>query len=572
MDNKNEMKPDEVAKSEERQFISLKKAQDDKMKELIDQRNYIVELKRTIQGLIYAAGYTYKAVYPGAEGFVEGRIKSIDSIATKTRNEFTEMLSEIRENPDIDQKPILDKIAKIDFKDILAFSVITSVPPKKFRTGSDEVNSKLTSLVEELELTSNRLKEHKAFVEANKQRMLKLSSEISEAKAKLNNAMSREDKEKLIRDNIVKGDKSKEIIDILATPDKETILGNLEYIGKLFNLAKANVEYGESNDLRTKEVYERTLRDLQYEMSEYFVSNLSRFSVFKFWGAQAIREPKVIKKPGFRAVNTGYDVAFSNNKNKAKIKFEAQGKGELDYNDGEFTALGAGYHEEQKTKDGLISKKTEMPDFTIIGAEQTARIERDARRKYEDLTSIEDLAENLGDENIDNEHKELKRYEEKIKSEINEQYGDNSFSKKELKGKLNIMFNAAKEHLIQEEIEKRINEQIEIFANSDVVKNGIKNSEELTGVYEKEKQKLEQLGTGKRKSEQEARIKVLYYMKEKEISEYAKTSIPMFFRANLSGNADEEIMVYWLSTGESIYRYFINKLNGLKEENRKVQI
>ena len=569
MDNKKEMKPDEVAKSEERQFISLKKAQDDKMKELIDQRNYIVELKRTIQGLIYAAGYTYKTVYPGAEGFVEGRIKSIDSIATKTKNEFTEMLSEIRENPDIDQKTILDKISKIDFKDILAFSVITRVPPKKFRTGSDEVNAKLSSLAEELELTSNRLKEHKVFVETNKQRMLKLSSEISESKTKLATAISIEEKEKLIRDNILKGNTPKEIIDLLTTLDKETIL---EYRGKLFNLAKANVEYGESNDLRTREVYERTLRDLQYEMSEYFVSNLSKFSVFKFWGAQAIRDPKIIKKPGFRAVNTGYDVTFSNNKDKAKIKFEAQGKGELDYNDGEFTALGAGYHEEQKTKDGLISKKTEMPDFTIIGTEQTSRIERDVRRKYEDLTSIEDLSENLEDENIENEYKELRNYEEKMKSEINEQYGDNSFGKKELKGKSNIMFNAAKEHLIQEEIEKRINEQIEIFANSDLVKNGIKNSEELTGVYETEKQKLEQLGTGKRKSEQEARIKVLYYMKEKEISEYAKTSIPMFFRANLSSNADEEIMVYWFSTGESIYRYFINKLNGLKEENRKVQI
>lgn len=586
MEEKIEMVPDEVAKSAERQLINLKKAQDDKMKEVMDQREYIVELKRTIQALIYAAGNTYKTVYPGAEGFVEGRIKTPDSIATKTRNEFTEILSEIKENPNIDQKSILEKISKIDFKDIVAFSVITTIPPKKFRTGSDELNSKLSDLAEELERTSNRIKEHKNFIQANEQRMLSLSNEINEIKANLNRGeIEYKNDEKIYEiKNLLNNSLSlknqevlTEIIDkvgslIIDESSKQNNEKELESKTNQFNYAKENVEYGQGNLSRTNDVYTRTLRELQYEMSAYFVSNLAKFSSFKFWGTEEIRQPKLIKKPGFRAVNTGYSVIFSNDKKKYKVKFEAQGKGHLDYNDAEFTALGAGYHEEQKTKDGLISKKTDMPDFTIIGAEQTARIEKEVRRKYQDLSYLEDFADNLEEENIKEEYEALGEYEKRIREEIQTKFGDNLLSKKKLKRKMHEAFIAAKESLIQKEIETRIDKQIYDFANSDFVKRKIQNSEELTKIYDTEKTKISASnneGLSKEEIEQRARTRVVYYTKEKEIENYAKSSIPMFFRANLSSNQMEEVMVYWFSTGESIYRYFINKLNGLKDENGK---
>ena len=61
-------------------------------------------------------------------------------------------------------------------------------------------------------------------------------------------------------------------------------------------------------------------------------SNLEKFSTFKYWGTEAIRVPKQIEKNGFRAVNTGYSVAFSDLDEKDKkytMKFEAQGKGKM---------------------------------------------------------------------------------------------------------------------------------------------------------------------------------------------------------------------------------------------------
>ena len=93
------MNPTNVAESAERQLLALKKSQDKKIKEVQDERAYIVSLRRTLSDLIYATGTAFKSVYPQAEGFIEGRIKSLDSIEIKTRNEFTEVLSHIEENP-----------------------------------------------------------------------------------------------------------------------------------------------------------------------------------------------------------------------------------------------------------------------------------------------------------------------------------------------------------------------------------------------------------------------------------------------------------------------------------------
>ncbi len=534
------MEPDAVAASAERQLIELKQAQSKKMQEFMKQRENIANNSRTIQAIAYAVASTYREVFPGAGGFIELRIKTPDSIATKIRNEFTEILDKKQEDLHINQTEILKDIDRIDLKDILAFSVITSVPPQKFRTGDDSVNQKLTELAEELKTTASRIKAHIRFISDSEKKIKDLSNEMK----KVNNM----------------------VIDNKAKQDLTNILQNSA------DYAKYNVEYGEQNKERTEETYNKTLRELQYEMSSYFVSNLSKFSTFKFWGAKEIRIPKMMQKPGFRAVNTGYNVIFSDEKNQFKLNFEAQGKGEMDYLDAEFSALGALYHEEQKTKDGLISKKIDMPDFTIIGSDRTKKIEYKTRRKYQEINTIEDLTANADNSNMRYEYENLKAYEARITEEIIGKYGDNKYSKDEVTKKMNEAFAVAKEHLIQNEIEAEINKKISEFANGDYVKGKIQGNEELTRMYEDEKRKLENSNTSNMTEEEienNARIRVLYLTKEREIAEYAKNSIPTFSRVVIPDNPQDEVMVYTFTTGESIYRYFYNKLNGLRDENGK---
>lgn len=531
------MEPDEVAESAERQLIGLKQAQNKKMQELMKQRENIINKTRTIQTIAYAVASTYREVFPGAGGFVELRIKTPDSIATKAKNEFTEILDKKQEDPHINQEEIIKNIDKIDLKDILAFSVITSVPPQKFRTGDDSLNQKLTELAEELKITESRIKAHVRFISDTEKKIRDLSNEVK----KVNNM----------------------VIDSEAKQELTNTLQNLS------NYTRFNVEYGEKNKERTEETYNKTLRELQYEMSSYFVSNLYKFSTFKFWGTKEIRLPKVMQKPGFRAVNTGYSVIFSNEKGQFKLNFEAQGKGEMDYLDAEFSALGALYHEEQKTRDGLISKKIDMPDFTLIGEERTNKIENKIRRKYQEISGIEDL--NM-DTYLKIEYENLKKYEDRITKELIEKYGDNKYSKDEVTRKMNEAFLEVKEHLIQNEIEAEINKKISEFANSDYVKEKIQGNEELTRMYEDEKRKLESSNTSNMTEEEienNARIGVMYHTKEREIAEYAKNSIPTFSRVVIPDNPQDEVMVYTFTTGESIYRYFYNKLNGLKDENGK---
>lgn len=534
------MEPDDVAESAERQLISLKQAQNKKIQELMKQRENIANNSRTIQAIAYAVASTYREVFPGAGGFIELRIKTPDSIATKSRNEFTEILNKKQEDPHIDQEEIIKAIDKINLKDILAFSVITSVPPRKFRTGDDSLNNKLTELAEELKTTESRIKAHIRFISDSENQIRDLSNKIEAV------------------NNMVIDNKAKQ--DMINT------------LQKVSNYTRDNVEYGEKNKERTEETYNKTLRELQYEMSSYFVSNLSKFSTFKFWGAKEIRMPKVMQKPGFRAVNTGYSVTFSNEKNQFKLDFEAQGKGEMDYLDAEFSALGALYHEEQKTKDGLISKKIDMPDFTLIGSDRTKKIEYKTRRKYQEITSIEDFTTDKGNFNMEIEYKNLKEYEAKITKELISKYGDNKYSKDEVTRKMNEAFVVAKEHLIQNEIEDEINKKISEFANGDYVKEKIQGNEELTNMYNEEKEKLENSNVSNMSEEEienNARIRVWYHIKEREIAEYAKNSIPTFSRVVIPDNPQDEVMVYTFTTGESIYRYFYNKLNGLKDENGK---
>lgn len=576
------MQPDEVAESAEKQLISLKQAERKQMQKFMKQRDDIANKNRTIQTLAYAVADTFREVFPGAGGFIELRIKTPDSIATKIKNEFTEVLNKMQENPHIDQEEILKNISKINFKDILAFSVITSVPPQKFRTGDDALNQKLTELAEELETTENRIKAHKRFINANEKKMRNLSNEINELKIKIPDTKPKSEIDKLITDtkrSIISSSNPEDIEEFLAKleelsdiPIKEDLSRDLKEKTKEATLTAENVEYGEKNKERTEETYYKTLRELQYEMSSYFVSNLAKFSTFKFWGTKPIRQSKLMIKPGFRAVNTGYSVIFSKEKSQFELNFEAQGKGEMDYIDAEFSALGALYHEEQKTKDGLISKKIDMPDFTLIGAGRTKKIEDKVRRKYQEITSIEDLSINLDNPIVEEEYKRLKEYEERIREELKNKYGDNYHSRTEVSRKMNEAFVSAKEHLIQDEIEEEINKRLREFADGEFVKNKIQENEELTTMYNEEKQKLENSNTtniSQQEIETSARIRVWYHIKEREILEYAKNSIPIFTRVNIPSNPQEEVMVYTFTVGESIYRYFYNKLNGLKDENGK---
>lgn len=583
---KRQMSPDEVAQSAENQLLDFKKAQQTKIDALLSKRATILKQRETINTMAYEIGNAFKTVFPGAKGFIELRIKTPDSIKTKARNEFTEILNSRNEKvkDKQDQKGILDRIKEIDFKDILAFSVVTTVPPTRFRTGSDELNDMLTKLAEELAITDSRLKEHEQRINSYKEDLVNLSKERTELKIKLSEAMTQKEKEKKLKDlqaQIIAASKSdrdeeaRELVvqsnNVYAEPDKATIEKMIEDITRQINRAKENLEYGETSLSRTKEQKDKTLRELQYQISSYFVSNLSKLGTFMYWGTKGIRETKVIVKPGFRTVNTGYNVVFSNDNNKFSLDFEVQGKGELDYNDAEFS-IGALYHEEQKTKDGLISKKTEMPDFTIIGADSTKRIEREISLKYQDMTSSEDFLNNLSGVTTKNDYDLLKKYEAKIKEQVYAEYGDNLLSKQRANRKLRENFNAFKENLIQDEVEKEIDRQVGVFADSDRVTQKIQSIKELETVYKKEKQRLandNEAGLTQEEIEHRARLRVVYYAKEKEITGYAKNSIPIFSRANISDSLDDEVMVYTFTTGESIYRYYINKLNGLKDENGK---
>lgn len=583
---KRQMKPDEVAQSAENQLLDFKTAQQTKIDTLLSKRDTILNQREAINTLTYEIGNTFKTVFPGAKGFIKSRIKTPNSIRTKARNEFTEILDarEHQVKDKQDQKEILDSIKKIDFKDILAFSVVTTVPPSRFRTGSDELNDMLTKLAEELAITNRRLKEHEQRINSYKEGLVNLSKEIKELRINLSEAMSQEEKEKKLEDlqmqiiHASKSDKDEEAKKLIvesnntsAEPDKETITKIIEDKIKEFNEAKGDLEYGETTLSRTREQYDKTLRELQYQMSSYFVSNLFKLGTLSYWGTKAIRETKVIVKPGFRTVNTGYNVVFSKENNKFSLDFEVQGKGELDYNDAEFS-IGALYHEEQKTKDGLISKKTEMPDFTIIGADSTKRIEKEIRLKYQDMTSSEDLLNNLSGVTTQKDYDLLREYEAKIKEQVYAEYGDNLLSKQRANTKLRENFNSFKENLIQDEVEKEIDRQVGIFADSDIVTQKIQTIKELETVYKREKQRLEdnnKEGLTPEEIEHRARLRVVYYAKEREISEYAKNSIPIFSRADISDSLDDEVMVYTFTTGESIYRYYINKLNGLKYENGK---
>lgn len=170
-------------------------------------------------------------------------------------------------------------------------------------------------------------------------------------------------------------------------------------------------------------------------------------------------------------------------------------------------------------------------------------------------------------------------------SEEYEKYRD--IIEKVADSKINEACDTAKEHVIQAEIEKRIKLRIDKKADE---KSHIKdvldtNNKEVHSVYMKEVERLTVLYKAKQgdtkedknghedekeqeeRIKHEARVKALYYIKEQEIREITKDIVPIFFLANISDNREDNSMVYYRSTGEAIYRYYYNRLNGLKKGN-----
>lgn len=578
---RNTINPINVAKSAERQVQAFKKAESDKIQEIKDTRNQLVDMKRTLSALIYAAGSGFLDLYPQAEGFIEGRIKTLDSIEIKTKNEITEVFSEIEANPLINQEEILKKIAAINFKDLFAFSVVTTTTPERFNTGSDEKNGELRSLSQEVVATKKRIKEHDEFTIANIKIKNKLTSAIEELRdfetgamtsSQISEAIETRKQELVSNHTSLSSQQVAKIIDecvsLAGQRSMEQISTQIAERREFLENTTRNIEYGKINIERTKEVLKKVLRDLQYKMSAFYVENLSNFSIFKFWGTTPNRNAKPMNKPGFRSMNTGYDVVFTDDEGQGTtIKFEAQGKGEIDYEDAEFSARGASYHEAQKTKDGIISKNIVMPDFTIIGKDLTRKIEKSIRVKYNDVTSMEDF-EDFG---MHNEVKEYNEYKGRISAQIKAEDGDNKQSRRKIKKKMSELFESTKEFLIQKEIDAKVAEAIDMMAENKDFGNKIKKNSEYEEFYNRQIELIRQ--SNPELSEQEiihmAKVKLLYRLKELEILKYAETSIPIYFRANLDQIDSSDISIYWYTPGESMYRFFVNRLNGLKDEDGK---
>ncbi|MBP3707630.1 MAG: hypothetical protein J6J36_03380 [Clostridia bacterium] len=580
----NTINPINVAISAERQVQAFKKAESEKIQEIKNIRNQLADMKRTLSALIYAAGSGFLDVYPQAEGFIEGRIKTLDSIEIKTRNEITEVLSEIEEDPLINQQEILKKIAAINFKDLFAFSVVTTTTPERFMTGNDEKNEELGTLGQEVVATKKRIKEHKEFTAANKKIKNKLTSTIEELKdyetgamtdAEISEAIESRKQELVSNHTTFSSEEVAKIIDecvsLARQRSKEQISTQIEERREFLDNTTHNVEYGKINIERTKGVLKRALRDLQYKMSAFYVENLASFSIFKFWGTTSNRNAKPMNKPGFRSMNTGYEVTFTDDENKGTtIKFEAQGKGEIDYEDAEFSAKGASYHEAQKTKDGIISKNIVMPDFTIIGKDLTNKIEKAIRGKYSDITSIEDFEDLDMHKAVD----EYNSYKKRISEEVKKEDGDNKQSKRKIKKKMAEVFERTKEFFIQKEIDAKVTECVNMMAENKDFCSKIKENPENEEFYNKQIQLIRKSNPelSERKIAHMARVKLLYRLKELEILKYAETSIPMYFRTNLEQISSPDISIYWYTPGESIYRFFVNRLNGLKDEDGKYVI
>lgn len=614
---------EKTAKSVQTALESSNRVKNKKIREELKKREDIVARQELVQTVAHTLAEAYREVFPGSEGFIEFRVKSKESIKTKVDNKIKEIIqnkakkneknqpeqenkeeqenqadsgnkeeqenSEDQESPE-DQKKIKEAINALDIKDILAFTVITTEPPRLFKIGDGEAYRKFQKIVGEMETSKLRLEEHSRFIDTNDKKVRSLRGQIEELKAELSQAKESEKKQEEIEElkkqlqQAKKGEElsflAEKLIELNSEQTKEELTQIIKQKSEEYIELESAVEYGEKNYERTEETYSRELRELQYEMSSYFVNHLKDILSYKFDEIESIKEPKKIQKPNFRAINTGYAIKTLPGKKGFTLKFEAQGKGKLDYDDGEFTAEGAMYHDIQQQENMKVPKNTNLLEsgvmnFALIEAKDVKDIEESVRRKYKDIVDIEDFTENLNDDELKAEYSELKAYEEKVKEQVTEEFGDTHLARRELRTKMQEAITSAREHLIQNEIERRIDREVDKFADSPKTIEQIKSKEKLKEVYEQAKDDIKKDSKPKKSKEEiehEARVRVLYYAKEQEILQLANEIIPTYSRANIPNNPDEEIVVYTFTPGESIYRYLYNRLNGLKDEHGKYVI
>lgn len=578
----------------------------EKEKEILGIRKlYAEDYAVLIQSLINTLEIEFREMFPGAEGFIEGRIKAINSILLKLNNKYQRAM----DVTDLERQ--LGNLKKIDLTDILACSIVVTKPPKKFKTTDDKLNEKLNELAKELEITSNRIGEHKKRIEDKQELLDRQHNEIEALKQEINairkSGTSQEIEEMLgeYEDNDENKLQAKKLLCQMKLKELEkqeiSGLAHLEEI-------KKDIQDGKRSLSRTQETYYKELLDIQREMAYAFVSNIANLQRFKMLHAKQLEQPELKNKPGFRATTAKYSVSFKDMQTKEEhsIVIEVQGKGEEDWKVAEF-GKGALYHENQKTDEGQYSKQTELPDFTIIGRTATEDIEKSVRNRYGEKLEFKSISKmktieqrmqwykdnNFDSELMEEEVKKLKKYIDKIQmrkekaqdkativvngeekevpknSDEYQRYA--SILEKTAEEKIAEAIEATKESIIQSEIEKEINALIDEKADEIGFKKAVENKDNvLNKVYNDEVERLKELtGDNSLQTDEEikhkARVKALYYLKEQEIREITENIVPIFFYSNMPDGNDEKSVVTYRSTGEAIYRYYYNRLHGLED-------
>ncbi len=288
-------------------FKKYREAKESKKQSLLNEREqYLVEQKR-LMIIILAMALDYMELYPNARGSILGRVKGYSSLLTKISNEF----SDVQAKSNLSQEEIIKKISEIELKDIFATSVITDRPPQIFRTGNDDLDKKLSGLLNKVLLSEQRLNEHNDEIIRNEEALILKQQEkdrIVEALAISRDKEVIEDEFKEKTEKLLSLIKTgnltvseyqkieKELDKIKSETSKEELQEKLEIIRKDIDRLRASIKYAQTNNERTKLVYIEQLSELQYEMSSYYAQNANQFSNLSFWKTKSIRAPKTIIK------------------------------------------------------------------------------------------------------------------------------------------------------------------------------------------------------------------------------------------------------------------------------------
>ncbi len=234
---------------------------------------------------------------------------------------------------------------------------------------------------------------------------------------------------------------------------------------------------------------------------------------------------------------------------------------------------GAEYHENQKTAEGQRSKRNDMPDFTIIGEKETARIENDIRSKYADVETIDmfktEEEKNAYLKRIDAYRNSFTTLSEDQKELLESVYGITYINQQVIDDLVKISEKNEREKIIQDECERIIfSETVKKAISPDFekeIKENILMKKEYNNIKSELRKKYVNTDKNiKQKIEIEAKTKLLFRKKAKEILDFAKINIPTFFEATIPKDFTESPVVYRYTPGECIYRNYYNRLKGLK--------